>query len=1291
MKKVLSVALIVCAAISVSAKEIRGTAANQMIKGTNRIFINDKNGFPTFIYMAPGQEIAPALFQRWMRAAFHSTNQLGWQELYTSKDESGKSHVHYIETWNGVPVTGSMWITHIQNGKIISCNGWFVPVINSTTDYSISESVALGFALSDINAQTYRWQSPVYEQMAREQQQSATATWYPKGELYYASVNGDNKNFRLCYRFDVYAISPLSRNYIYVDANTGEIISKENRIHTADVLGTAHTQYLGIETITTDSFAGGYRLREAGRGNGIETYNMLTGIDYAAAVDFTDADNDWNNVNAAMDEYATDAHYGAEMTYDYYMLNHNRNSIDDAGMLLYSYVHYDVNYSNAFWDGAEMTYGDGNNTPFTALDVCGHEITHGVTEHTCNLAGGGEPGAMNEGFSDCIGTAIEYYAGGATADWTVGEDLGFVIRDMANPANSGNPDTYQGNNWDFITQEVHQNSTIISHWFYLLSVGGTGTNDNGYTYNVPAHGIATASDIAYNAWRDYMFSNAQYIDARQATLNSATDLFGACSSEVLDVAEGWHAVGVGGAFNDTVNVDFSQDITTSCTAPATFIFQNLSSNVSVYNWDFGDGTTSTAINPSHTYTSYGTYDVKLTGSGNCGNDSVLYAGLIQIDSTLPCVYMMPLTGSSTLTSCSGLLYDDGGPSGNYQNNEDVITTIAPPGATGLTLTFTSFNYENNYDYLYIYDGPSTASPLIGQYDNNNLPNGGTIVASGNSLTLESTSDQGLVLDGFAASWQCTTALPGVDFITDFTSTCSGDIHFTDLTTNSPQSWLWNFGDGFTSTLQNPSHNYAANGTYTVTLTVTNAIGTDSLVQTNLITVNHPNGPVGLNGNNCATGTVDLNATGGGGSLVWFDAPTGGNQVGTGSTFTTPYLSSTTNYYVEEEVIAAPIFGGAPDNTIGLGGNYNNPNNDRFEYFDVYAPIHLTSVVVYAQGTANRTFQLLDAGGNILLDTTINVADGTQEVFLNWDLPVGTGLQIGVLATANLYRNSDGAVYPYTVPGILSITGNNANDPVRYYFLYNWKLQPASCISTRTSVTATIGNLDASISPNGNINLCGTGSVTLSGAGGAFSYNWSNGATTQSITVSSAGTYSLEVTNGTGCTGYSQTAAVSVSVSPVAAFGNTTSGFNVNFNNTSTFATTYSWDFGDGATSSNANPSHVYTVDGSYTVTLIACNGSCCDTTFKTVEIATGISSINNNEGWTIYPNPSMENFNLFYSGSGNVESLKLFNTLGQLEWSASKLDQSFWKIDAETLAAGTYFLSAKTNTGLKIFKLEKMN
>jgi Zn-dependent metalloprotease len=220
----------------------------------------------------------------------------------------------------------------------------------------------------------------------------------------------------------------------------------------------------------TDSFNGGFRLREAGRGNGVRTFDMNEGTDYGNAVDFTDANNNWNNVNGNLDQYATDAHWGAEMTYDYFLNEHGRNGIDNNNMQINSYIHFDQNYFNAFWDGQRMTYGDGNGNPLTALDICGHEMALGVTENSAGLIYQDEYGALNESFSDIFGAAVEFIANPASGDWLMGEDVG-TLGSMGNPNQFGDPDTYEGINWSTGAGDnggVHTNSGVQNKWFYIF-------------------------------------------------------------------------------------------------------------------------------------------------------------------------------------------------------------------------------------------------------------------------------------------------------------------------------------------------------------------------------------------------------------------------------------------------------------------------------------------------------------------------------------------------------------------------------------------------------------------------------------------------------------------------------------------------------------------------------------------------------------------------------------------------------------------------------------------------------
>lgn len=474
-----------------------------------------------------------------------------------SKDEQGITHTRYLQSFNGIPVEHAMWVVHSKQGKIYSQNGKLVktfPTKLSSTP-SLEPKEALKKALMYVNAKHYKWEYIEEEAFIKREKNDVAATFYPKEELVYYSGESDvvPSKIRLAYKFDIYAKEPLSRKYVFVDALNGEILGSRELIHETNANGTAVTAYSGTQNIVSDFTGATYRLRETNRGTGngvINTYNLLTGTNYGAAVDFTDADNNWNNVNAQKDEYATDAHWGTEMTYDYFLTQHNRNSYDGAGAPLNSYVHYDVNYFNAFWDGTRMTYGDGSSVnsfkPLTSLDVCGHEITHGVTNFTSNLTYSYESGALNEGFSDIFGTAIEAYARPANYDWLIGADF-FTIRSMSNPNAYGDPDTYFGTNWYHGSGDnggVHTNSGVLNYWFYLLVNGGSGTNDHGTPFNVTGIGMTSAAQIAYKLNTFYLVSSSTYADARTLGIQAAVDIFGSLSNEATQTANAWDAVGL---------------------------------------------------------------------------------------------------------------------------------------------------------------------------------------------------------------------------------------------------------------------------------------------------------------------------------------------------------------------------------------------------------------------------------------------------------------------------------------------------------------------------------------------------------------------------------------------------------------------------------------------------------------------------------------------------------------------------------------------------------------------------
>lgn len=1108
----LFILLTLCIGLSSSslAQVLTGAAASKKVAGAEMLRISERTGNIDYIKLTPAAEVELSKSEAWLKQVFYLGNESSWIMIGDEKDLLGRLHYRYQQLWNGVPIRDAIFILHTQNGKIFSVNGTLYPDLQIQNQVVLTQNAAMSFATNYVGASEYIWENASEEQLLKQMTKNPAATYKPEGQIEIVYDNNTN-GFYYSWCFDIYAKKPLSRQDIYVDAADGSIRLTLNKIHTADSLGSAVTKYSGTKPLTSDYVGpNSYRLRETGRGDGIQTWDMNEGTNYGSAVDFTDTDNFWNNANAQQDEVGGDAHWGTEVTYDYFMLEHGRNSIDDAGFALISYVHYDVAYGNAFWDGQRMTYGDGDGstTAFTALDITAHEITHGMTSFTANLDYVDESGALSEGFSDIFGTCAEYYGKPALANWTCGEDIGIIIRSLSNPNSSGNPDTYLGTNWD-PGQEVHQNSTVCSHWFYRLSEGGSGTNDNGDAYSVTAQGKVKASDIAYLTLTGYLTSTSGYADARFYSIIAASDIYGGCSPEVESTTDAWYAVGVGSNYVPNVVPDFSADYTSMCSAPLTVQFSNTTVNANTYLWKFGDGTTSTLTHPSHTYASPGNYNVKLIGyGGSCGIDSLLRNSYISINTSNTAAASLPSNGIGMVqTCCTGTLSDNGG-TGDYTNSSNSTITIAPTGAMGVTLTFSSFNLESGYDYLYIYDGPTTASPQIGVYDGSSLPNGGIVSSTGSSITLQQINDAGVVASGFALSWQCSmpNAAPVTNFMANVKETCTGLVQFTDVSTNGPVSWLWTFGDGSTSTLQHPLHAYLSSGTFNVKLRSGNGFGSDSLIKNSYITVNLPSAPAVTPAAVCDSSSATLAASGSG-QLDWYTAAVGGSMVGSGNTYVTPVLYVTTTYYVEDKIIHPSQYGGRLDNS-GQGGNFTSASNIHYEIFDCYTPLTLVSVKVYAEGAGNRTIQLRDSAFNVLESQSIYIPDGESRISLNFSLPVQNNLQLVGNGDMNLYRNNNGAgVYPYTLAGMFSITESSASLPPynvmgNYYYFYDWEVSQPTCISARVPVEATVTECNTVDELNGLPSF-------------SVSPNPTNGLVSINYFAEQAGMLSLTVTDITG--------------------------------------------------------------------------------------------------------------------------------------------------------------------------------
>jgi Zn-dependent metalloprotease/subtilisin-like proprotein convertase family protein len=654
---------------SIYAQTLEGKLADNVVKGAEKVILNNQSSIPSFISFSEAGRPAFNDPVKWLRENFKISNDYGLVLLSKDKDNLGFVHYRYGQTLNGIPAAGTMWIVHVKNQTIFSMNGFLASEIKESTP-KFSNDEALSKALDYVKAGFYKWQSKEEEALLKRMKNDEDATYFPTGELYYSFNQGrkEGVNYRLAYRFDIYAQEPLSRHYVFIDASTGEVIDVQNRIHETNSTGTAVTGYSGIQQIITDSVAGNYLLRETGRGAGlgIETYNMLKGTNYGNAVDFSDADNYWNNVNTNRDQYATDAHFAAEKTYDYFYYYFGRNSIDNNGLKLLTYVHYSNNYVNAFWDGLRMTYGDGNATftPLTTLDIGGHEITHGLTEYTADLIYSYESGALNESFSDIFGTAIEWYVDSLNFNWTLGEDIGSPFRSLSNPNAHNDPDTYLGLNWYAGTGDnggVHTNSGVQNHWFYLLSVGGSDTNDIGNVFNVAGIGVEKAAAIAFRTLTVYLTSTSQYIDARNYSIQSAIDLFGTCSPEFYATREAWYAVGVGGPINLPTTISVSS-FTTICSGDSLLISASATVGSS-YQWYLNNSLIPGASQPGYHATASGYYTVVTNNCGFIDTSNSIGIETILLDPIL--------TPSGSVTDCDSIVLHAGNRSGyRVQWNKD---------------------------------------------------------------------------------------------------------------------------------------------------------------------------------------------------------------------------------------------------------------------------------------------------------------------------------------------------------------------------------------------------------------------------------------------------------------------------------------------------------------------------------------------------------------------------------------------------------------------------------------------
>ncbi|MBD1398985.1 S8 family serine peptidase [Pontibacter sp. JH31] len=339
-------------------------------------------------------------------------------------------------------------------------------------------------------------------------------------------------------------------------------------------------------------------------------------------------------------------------------------------------------------------------------------------------------------------------------------------------------------------------------------------------------------------------------------------------------------------------------------------------------------------------------------------------------------------------------------------------------------------------------------------------------------------------------------------------------------------------------------NAAANTSYTFTaataLTNDQNAGNNRLVQV-LSTSSPTDAPV-ASATVCGSGPTVLRASGNG-TVFWYDAMTGGNLVTIGKEATLENATVNKTYYAALNDFSGTVPAASPTS----GGAMSSFTNGRM-YFDAEIPFILDKATINVGTGGTMTVDLLDKdlSGNVIASTVITVVPGVNEYILNLPIPTaGKNYTLMVSAFgggATAYRNNttNAAAYPFTIPNVVSFTGNNASTPTAfYYFLYNMKVKATGCASPRVAVTTTAAPATvAAITPAGPAEFCVGGSVVLNAnTGSGLSYTWRKdgkmieNATAATYEATASGNYTVTVTAANGCPQTSQAVAVTVNPLP----------------------------------------------------------------------------------------------------------------------------------------------------------------
>jgi thermitase len=472
----------------------------------------------------------------WMGARFQEDLSASGVRLVlvsNQKDEQGWRHLGFDQTWKGIPILGARLLVHVDpDRKVQAVTGRVAskPAPTNQQTLTSAKAVELSLALFADGNRRQTMKAPrlvLLNDLLAWEVRLSDADGHP-GEL------------------------------LYLDAQTGAVVHHRGlKLHAApDPLGTPTT------------VSGNLLVGEGGQMVSFPGWQNPNGPHFLHSQTngwgvYDQQVRDWEQGSSAdwgtTDRAAVSLGHNMQLVQEYTRDVLQRNSWDNLGRFVPSYVHEGTNYVNAYWDGSSMHIGDGDGvsaSPLATLDIVAHEFGHAITQATSDLVYVNESGALNESYSDIFGALVEFHVqqDGRTsypsgpegrADWLMGEDAWLsseALRDLRDPRRFGQPSYYRGTNWYTGTGDnggVHTNSGVMNHLFYLLAEGGTGSND-GHPYSITGLGIVAAGRIAMYANTYLQAPNDGYPEARQAWVLAAQIL----GLDTATVSRAWSAVGV---------------------------------------------------------------------------------------------------------------------------------------------------------------------------------------------------------------------------------------------------------------------------------------------------------------------------------------------------------------------------------------------------------------------------------------------------------------------------------------------------------------------------------------------------------------------------------------------------------------------------------------------------------------------------------------------------------------------------------------------------------------------------